>query len=277
MPAAILAAAMLLALGAVPARAQTQLAAGDRAWAARATVLDGRLAAPDQIEAAVRSYREACETEPEPLEARWKLLRALHYLVEFTNAPERRKEEAVEEAASFAKAWVEALDDSSGPGPERAELYFWSAIAWGARGQRVGLLTIVREGVAGRLHDYARRAVALDPAIERGGGYRLLSRLHADLPRVPFVSGWVDRDQVLPLAERAFSIDPDDPGNCLILGMALIERAPDRRAEAASLLESVAHSEPRPALRAEDLAIREEARKRLAALGGPRRAGESPP
>jgi hypothetical protein len=140
----------------------------------------------------------------------------------------------------------------------------------------VGLLTIVREGVARRMHEYARHAISLDPAIERGGGYRLLSRLHAGLPRVPFVSAWVDREQVLPLAEQAFSIDPDDPGNRLILALALLERAPERRAEAATLLGSISQRAPRPALLAEDLAIREEARERLDTVGNPRRARETP-
>ena len=133
----------------------------------------------------------------------------------------------------------------------------------------MGLLTIVREGVANRLFEYARRAVALDPALERGGGYRLLSRLHAEVPHVPFISGWVDRKQVLPDAQRAFSIDPNDPGNRVILAVALIERAPARRAEAIALLGSVIEQPPRPSLLAEDLAIREEARRRLEGLAEP--------
>jgi hypothetical protein len=253
-----------------------QLASGDRAWDARAEVLKGRLATQDKIEEAVRSYRAACETAPTPAEACWKLLRALHYLIEFTNASERRKDEAVEEAVSLATTRIDALAQGDGNGRDSAQLYFWAAIVWGARGQRVGLLTIVREGVARRMHDYARQAVELDPEIERGGGYRLLSRLHASLPRVPFVSGWVDRDQVLPLAEQAYSIAPDDPGNRLILALALLERAPERRPQAAELLASISQRAPRPALLAEDLAIREEARERLASLGSPGRARETP-
>ena len=129
---------------------------------------------------------------------------------------------------------------------------------------KVGLLTLVREGLATRMHDCALRAAALEPTIERGGAYRLLSRLNASLPRVPFVSGWVERSQALPLAERAFAIDPDDPGNRLVLAVTLLERAPERRAEATALLESVSAATPRNALRAEDLAIREQARERLA-------------
>jgi tetratricopeptide (TPR) repeat protein len=259
---------LALALWALPADANSQLSAGDRAWDTRAEVLNQRRASHERIEQAIGLYRAACESEPDPLEARWKLLRALHYLIEFSNAPEQRKGEAVEETLFLTRTWTEALEpEDHAAARDRAQLYFWSAIAWGARGQRVGLLTIVREGVAGRMHDYVLRAVALDPEIERGGGYRLLSRLHAELPRVPFITGWVDRDQAVPMAERAFAVEPDDPGNRLILALALLERAPERRVEAAALLESVSRDAPRPAFRAEDLAIRAEARERLTSLG----------
>ena len=255
---------------ALPSHADLGVASGDRAWEMRAEALNGRLARPEQIELAIRSYRQSVEAESSSLEARWKLLRSLHYLVEFTDAPEGRKDRAVEEAVAVADASIGAID-GGGEIRARALLYFWSAINWGARGQRVGLLTIVREGVANKIHDYAQRAVDLAAEIERGGGYRLLSRLHAELPRVPFISGWVDRDQTLLMAERALAIDSTDPGNRLILALALVERAPNRRAEAVALLESVALSTPRKSLLAEDLAIREQARERLDIL----RAAES--
>jgi hypothetical protein len=256
---------VVLVLCALPVHAQGQLAAADRLWEARADELNGLLATADRTGAAIRAYSSAVGAEPRALEPRWKLLRAIHYLIDFTDAAEARKQEALQEAASFANAWIAALDQERETQRDRAQLYFWSAIVWGARGQRVGLLTLVREGIATRMHEYALHAVALDPTIERGGAYRLLSRLHGALPRVPFVSGWVDRSQALPLAERAFEIDADDPGNRLVLAVTLLERAPERRAEATELLESVARTTPRDTLRAEDLTIREQARERLAA------------
>jgi tetratricopeptide (TPR) repeat protein len=246
------------------AHGQAHLAAADRLWEARASELDGLLASADRTEAAIRAYRSAVEAEPGAIEARWKLLRALHYLIDFTNATKARQEEALKEAASFSNAWIAAADEAGETLRDRAQLYFWSAIVFGARGQRAGLLTLVREGIATRTHEYALRAADLDPTIERGGAYRLLSRLHGSLPRVPLVSGWVDRGQALPLAERAFEIDPDDPGNRLVLAVTLLERAPERRAEAIELLEGVLRTTPRETLRAEDLAIREKARERLA-------------
>lgn len=259
-PRVVLAALLLCAP--LPAAA-AEASAGDRAWARRADALDGRLARPDAIERAIRAYADEVASS-DALEPRWKLLRSLHYLSEFTTASESRRNEAVARAVELADAWSE--EPTSASDRDRALLSFWSAIAWGARAGRVGLLTIVREGVANRIHDLAGSAIARAPDVERGGAYRLLSRLHASLPRVPFVSGWVDREQALPLAEKAMAVAPDDPGNQLILAMALAERAPDQRARTLSLLERVAALEPRPELLAEDLAIREQARERLADL-----------
>ena len=128
------------------------------------------------------------------------------------------------------------------------------------------LLTVVREGAAERMYEHARESLELDSSVDRGGALRLLSRLHATLPRVPFVSGWVDRDRALPLAERGHALDPEHPGNRLILALTLLERAPARGVEARELLESVASAAPRPDYLVEDLRISEQARERLAEL-----------
>jgi tetratricopeptide (TPR) repeat protein len=240
-----------------------QLHDGDLAWALRAETLDDQRSQPDRIEEAIRRYRTARQAAPRSLEANWKLLRALHYAIDFTNLGAPVKDAFVQEATEIASASTRDLDTPGATEGDRARLLFWSAIAWGTRAQRVGLLTIVREGVASRMHNCAGQSLALDASVDQGGALRLLSRLHATLPRVPFVSGWVDREQALPLAERAHRLDPSHPGNRLILALALLEQAPDRNDEARELIANVANSEPRPDFLVEDLAIREQARKQL--------------
>ncbi len=246
------------------------LTKGDRAWAARAEMLDGDRADPTRIEEAIVHYRAAAEAEPDSLEARWKLLRALHYAIDFTTLSEDDQEARVGEAVEVVRA-SDALTASDRPAASAdvARLLFWSSIAWGTRAQRVGLLTIVREGVAKRMYVNAERSLELDPSVDQGGALRLLSRLHSALPRVPFVSGWVDRDQALPLAEQGYALDPDHPGNRLVLALTLLEREPERAEEARMLLQTVASTEPRPSWLVEDLRIREQARERLAELDGP--------
>jgi tetratricopeptide (TPR) repeat protein len=248
------------------AAGSAELAGGDALWAQRGASLSGRLAAPAAIEAAIESYRAALSAAPGALEPRWKLLRALHYSIDFADRDEDARQASVNEAVALAHDSTQLLESGRGSTRDRARLYFWSSIAWGTRASRVGLLTIVREGLATKMHDFAGLAAALDPSVDEGGALRLLSRLHATVPRVPFISGWVERDQALPLAERALALEPAHPGNQLIMALTLLEQAPGRRAEARAFLERAAAHEPRAAYRAEDLAIGEQARERLEEL-----------
>lgn len=251
----------------VASAGQANIGDGDLAWTTRAEVLEAERAEPARIEQAIGHYRDAVEADPASLEARWKLLRALHYAIDFTTLPDKAKDARVDEAVKMVRASGDLMDEADpATRDDRARLLFWSSIAWGTRAQRVGLLTIVREGAAKRMYDDAQRSLQLDPSVDRGGALRLLSRLHATLPRVPFVSGWVDRDQALPLAERGYALDPDHPGNRLILALTLLERAQERTEQARELLESVASSEPRTDYLVEDLRIREQARERLSEL-----------
>jgi len=264
------------------------VARGDSAWARRAEgERDGRPESGAILEA-VRSYESALAAGPEDLEARWKLLRALHFAGEFAfEDPEEAKtfftraKDVAEEGltlladrASFGVRLEDVDPDELGsrlaaanlaPG-DVASLYFWSAISWAAWSRNVGLLGAVQQGVANRLHRYTSLAIAIEPAVEDGGAFRLLARLHAQLPRVPFVSGWVDRDQALPLIERAYAMSPANPGNRLLLALTLLDLAPVRSEEALDLLKQVEALTPRPSMRIEDLAMRREARDRLASV-----------
>jgi hypothetical protein len=146
---------------------------------------------------------------------------------------------------------------------DAAHFYFWHAVNLGAWARRAGLLQAVRAGVAGRMHEATLRSIELDPDVEQGGAIRLLSRLHAEIPKVPLLSGWVDHERALPLAERVAAEYPNHPGNAFLLGLTLLERVPERRGEAIALLERTAALEPRADHVAEDVSIRIEAREKL--------------
>jgi hypothetical protein len=163
------------------------------------------------------------------------------------------------------------LEAAGIPPSDVARLYFWSAINWGAWSRNAGLLSAVRQGVANRIHRYTLITIALEPAYDEGGAFRLLGRLHAELPRVPFVSGWIDRSESIPLLERAYAMAPENPGNRLLLALTLLDLAPERRSEALDLLKQVEGLTPRTSMRIEDLAMRREARELLAA----KRVGET--
>lgn len=280
---------LVAACAAAQASVSDPLARGDAAWAERDRgARDGRPRA-EPIDAAVRAYEAALSEAPRDLEAHWKLLRALHFEGDFVRSDPTSRRPVFERAREVSLRGLRILDDRLGPdvdvgslepdevarrvaeaedvsSGEAARLYFWSAIGWAAWSRDAGLLDAVRRGAANRIHRYARVAIALDPAIEEGGAFRLLGRLHAELPRVPFVTGWVDRDRALPLVERGREIAPDHPGNRLLLALTILDLAPDRRDEAEALLRQVAGLEPREGSRIEDLAIRDAARERLASL-----------
>ncbi len=145
-----------------------------------------------------------------------------------------------------SEALQERLAQAAASPHDVAAFYFWSTIHWAAWSQVSGLLSAVRQGVAGRLHDYTLLVLALEPEIEEGGAHRMMAALHARLPRVPFLSGWVDRSQALPHVERALAIAPEHPGNHLLLALTLLDLHPERRAEALAELETVSTVEPRP-------------------------------
>ncbi len=247
----------------------------DRQWADRAL--------PGEIERVIRECEGLLENAPERIEVRWRLLRALHFAGEFGSKDDAEahrafqrgraaSEEGLDLLAARGGARLDALEpvqlqrrieEAGLPRRDVARLHFWAAIHWGAWSRSAGLLETVRQGVAQRLNDYVHVTLALEPGYDGGAAYRLLGSLHAQLPKVPFVSGWVDRDQALPLLVRALEIAPDHPGNRLLLALVMLDLAPDRVAEARSLLEEVASSKPRASAQIEDLAIRDQARERL--------------
>jgi tetratricopeptide (TPR) repeat protein len=262
------------------------VARGDSAWASRAEgEREGRPQSAPILEA-VSFYESALAASPESLEVRWKLLRALHFAGDFAAQEVRERRAIFERARDVSEKGLDLLADRvSGVRLEEEEpeairrrleakdvspsdvarLYFWSAINWGAWSRDVGLLKAVRQGVANRLYRYTGITIALEPGYDEGGALRLLGRLHAELPRVPFVSGWVDRDQALPLVERAYTLAPANPGNRLLLALTLLDLAPERRGEALDLLDQVGRLTPRPSMRIEDLTMRKEAQERLTA------------
>lgn len=283
----VAAALPVLSAGAEPAA--DALARGDAAWARRASGHEGVRARPEPIEEAVAAYEEAWSDGEGDLEAAWKLLRALWFAGEYAARDETAKRARFDRGRAVSERAFERLAERPGvgrdlsaldpddfpaafPASDHAEVSrvaFWSAIVWGSWSRMHGLIATVRQGVADRLHRYALAGVALDPRVEGGGSQRLLSRLHAQLPRVPFVSGWVDRDEAIPWAERALAVDARHPGNHFLLAIAILETGSEERHPAAfAELEELSRLEPRPDAVLEDLSVREEARKRLRSLAG---------
>lgn len=257
---------------------------GDRAYVLRGAENDGQgRAEPRRIQNAIDAYEQALAENPEDLEARWKAMAALYFAGDFAASDEKaahvffeRGRSLGEEGMSLLRQRLRLRRDLSGMdaaeirskvpadlSSDVGHLYFWAAINWGAWAREEGFLQIVTQGVARRLRDYARVSLTIDPSIYRGGNQRLLAHMHANLPRVPFVSGWVDRKKAVEFAEQAVAVQPEDLGNRAILGLVMLEVAPGRRTEALAILRDVSAATPRDELLVEDQATQVMVRERL--------------
>ena len=240
--------------------AKDLLARADSLYALRAEGAEGDRAQRAPATAAIAAYREAVAAEPERIDAHWKLLRALFFEAQYTghNREERKtlfadaRDQAEESLAFMAKThggkklWESGSRErlaTHGDPDDAAQLYLWSAIAWAQWGRAHGAMSAIGSGLAKRLRDYGERVVALDPDCEYGGGQRLLSGLHARLPRVPFVTGFVRKDMAIPLAEQALAIDGDYPGNRYLYATTVLKLDPDRREQALAMLIQLANEE----------------------------------
>ena len=220
--------------------------AGDRAWSRRAEGAEGDRAAPGPIADAIAAYEAAIAADPRNLEASWKLARALHFQGEFTAMPAADRERLWERGTELAERSLAVLHGDRGwqdrePSTVAAEVedravgaavHFWAALHWGLWGETKGSMAAVHKGIAKRIRDHALVAIALDETCERGGPRRLLGRLHAVAPRVPFFTGWVSRAEAIEQLERAVAIAPESLANRLFLAEARLELEPALRDQA---------------------------------------------
>ena len=136
--AATFCALLSLAATARPALADA-VERGDAAYLRRAEGgSDGR-AAPGPIDEAIGHYREEIATEPGDLEARWKLLRALHFRGEFATEERDAKRRVFERARTLSEEGTALLAERVGgptaqPGAHQLAAVFRLAILGGLLG-----------------------------------------------------------------------------------------------------------------------------------------------
>lgn len=272
------------AAAAEPETAAAALAEGDRAWADRAQGAEGGRAKPEPVEVAIDAYEAARRLAPRSLEAHWKLVRALYFLGDFAIEEREARKRVYERGRTVHQAGMALLAETAGGGdldrlapdelaarladvPDAAPVYFWGVVIWGRWAEASSKIAAARQGVGGRLRDDSLRLLAIDPRYEDAGGHRLLGRLHAEAPRIPFVTGWIDRDLAVAELRTAVDLAPGEPHNVYYLADALLAHRPSESAEARRLLAELATRSPRPEKQVEDASILELARRRLASLG----------
>ncbi len=276
--------AVLLLLLPVAAPAwQDPLAAGDAAWSRRAQGAQGGRPQPGPIAEAVAAYEKALRADPANLDAAWKLLRALHFQGDYaarTNEEKQRifargkevAEAALDRIAARAAGSRDRLDALAPAAAARAvagiaqakPIHLWAAVHWGLWGDAFGRLAAARQGVGDHVRRSAEILLALDERFEDAAGHRILGRLHTLAPKVPFFTGWVDRDKAVAALRRAVALAPDYPLNDLYLAEALLEHQPDKKKEAQEILRRLLARRPSPERQVEDEKAQADARALLA-------------
>jgi hypothetical protein len=274
---------VVLASPLAAAEPSAAIARGDAAWERRGDGQRDGVAQPGPIGEAVAAYEAARRERPQDLEACWKLQRALWFQGDYVarDAAEKRRVfergrevgEAAKDILARAVGGREKLDDMAPAAQAKAlrgvaeapAIYLWSAVDWGLWADAFGRLAAARQGVATRVRDDALVVIALDPRFETGGGHRVLGRLHAEAPSIPFVTGWIDRATAIRELERAVELGPGEPIGRLFLAEALLDHRPAERPRALALLRDLAALTPRPAFVTEDTRVARQARELLAA------------
>ncbi len=263
---------------------EAQANQGDMHYLRRAEGRTVDVASPAEIDASLEAYSVALRKNRSDVDDRWKYLRSTYFKAEYTGLSAEQKAALYERALPIADEAIALERDAAGrrsggnaKAMEPAELgaalagdasagetFFWAAVNWGQWAVVHGKLQAARQGVAARIRDEARTAIAIDPKLEDAGGYRVLGRLHCVAPKILFVTGWVDRDLGIRNLRKAVEIAPENFVNLFFLAEGLKENT-GLRDEAVAILKKILAAPPRPDHLVEDLRIQEDARRDLAA------------
>lgn len=276
--------AFWLAVEPVSAGVAESIAAGDQAWLGRADGHQGPRAAAKPIQNAIDAYNQALAAAPDNLEARWKLLRALYFQGEFVLDDQDARLELFEKGRAIADAGRRQIEEQYGMAEDSlelkpqevadaigedslaAEVFFWSSTHWGLWGRYRGKIAAARQGVATKIRKFAEIVILLDENIENGGGHRVLGRLNAEAPKIPLVTGWINRDRAISELRLALAIAPHDLLTNLFLAEALLDFRPQKTPEAIDILHAIVDSDPSPQWLVEDSKTIQDAQAVLAGL-----------
>lgn len=259
--------------------AHDAIARGDAAYERRSEGHGGLRAQGHPIAEAIQAFQEALAADPTNQAARVRLLRALFFEGDYVLEDREAKLAVFVRGQKLGEDGISALlagtdlDRRGGKDfdrlvehlasePSAAGLYYWTAVHWGVWGRHRGKIAAAREGVAGRVRDYARIVNALDGDYEGGSGHRMLGRLHAEAPKIPFVTGWIDRDTAISELEIARSQSTESLTLVYFIE-ALLDFAPARRDEAMALLRDLVERRKEPFESVEDARAMADARALL--------------
>lgn len=278
---------LLAALSLVATMATAQTADGDQHWNARAEGHTGGRAKPAHIDAAIAAYQKAVAANPNDLEARWKLLRAIRFKGAYVAATNDEKKavfamgkKAGEDALavvdraltakglkSVSKATEKDVAATAKTIPGAAEVFFWDSVNWGEWALAYGKMAAVREGAADRIRREATIAYLADNKMDGGGPARVLGRLHDQTPHVPFITGWASSKEAVRFLNESIKVDPTNKITRTFLAEAMVNNSSDTKPQAIQMLKEVVSTPNDPNFEVESADAQEDARDLLKKWG----------
>jgi tetratricopeptide (TPR) repeat protein len=245
----------------------------------------GIVASAGPINQAIAGYDKAT-ADPHFVEARWKLMRALYFKGAYTGLDDDSRKAVFEKARRVGDDAIAILGSSLEErgikgfiefGPETlakvfkdktdanaAPTFYWAAACQGQWALAVGKLEAARKGAADKIRDFGLTVMGIDPQFEEGGGYRIVGRLNDQAPWIPFITGWVSREDALKYLRLALQVNGRNFANRHFLAEALHKGDAKEQAEALTLEEGIVADSPSPQRLVEELTMQEMARANLA-------------
>ena len=273
----------VIAAFAFPAAAQ--LSEGDQHWNARAEGHVGGRAKAAQIDAAIAAYQKAVVQDPNNLEARWKLLRAIRFKganVASTNDEKKTIYGGAKTAGESAMAIVnralaaknvksdaseKQVADAARAISGAGEVFFWDSVNWGEWALAYGKMAAVRQGAADRIRREATIAMLADPKMDGGGPQRVLGRLHDQTPHVPFITGWASSKEAVRFLNESNKLDPSNKITRVFLAEAMVSNDSKNGTAAIRILREVISSPNDPNYEVESVKAQEDAKELLRKWG----------
>ncbi len=279
----------LLVISAVllAATASAQLSEGDQHWAMRAEGHQSGHAKSTHVDAAIAAYQRAVSQNPNDLEARWKLLRALRFKGAYVVGSNDEKKKiystaktAGQEALSLvdrqlsakglrsiSKATEKEVADVARTIPSADEVFFWDSVNWGEWALAYGKIAAARQGAADRIKREATIAMLINPKLEGGGPSRVLGRLHDQTPKIPFITGWASRREAIRFLNESLKIDPTNKITRVFLAEAMVSENSDTKPQQIQVLREVVATPNNPEYEVEQAAAQDDARALLKKWG----------
>ncbi len=246
-----------------PLRSETPEERGDRAYDQRADGFSGGgVLSSRPIEAAITAYDQAVRQDPDNPRLLFKLMQALYFQGYHVAGDQQLKRRIYQRLVDLTGRALELVAAGTGregdlaelPLERRAELlrtvpgaaeaHYWAVVSWGLWGMTHNPLRALTKGVGSKVRDHSRLLILIDEGHRDAAGLRMLGRFHTEAPKVPLITGWIDREEGLAMLRRAVEISRRQPRNLLFLAEAILEYDPDHRAEALALLRELAGRRP---------------------------------